>query len=156
MGPVLCAGLTAYKAVLKSNIKAGDWLVVVGAGGGLGHLAGRATFPSVDQTHRNSTPSYMMLITAAVQYARACGARVIGIDGGSEKGTFVKSIGAREYIDFRKTIDLVHDVYSITGDGAHAVIVTAGNPKAYSQAAEMLRVGGTLSCVGVKLYCITD
>ena len=47
MGPVLCAGLTAYKAVLKSNIKAGDWLVVVGAGGGLGHLAGKSTIQSV-------------------------------------------------------------------------------------------------------------
>ena len=91
----------------------------------------------------------MLLKSDVVQYARACGARVIGVDGGSEKGTFVKSIGAHKYIDFRRTIDLVHDVYAITGDGAHAVIVTAGNPKAYSQAAEMLRVGGTLSCVGV-------
>lgn len=41
IGPVLCAGVTAYKAVLNANIRAGNWLVVVGAGGGLGHLAGR-------------------------------------------------------------------------------------------------------------------
>jgi propanol-preferring alcohol dehydrogenase len=40
IGPVLCAGVTAYKAVLNTNVKIGDWLVVVGAGGGLGHLAG--------------------------------------------------------------------------------------------------------------------
>lgn len=58
MGPVLCAGLTSYKvrhmnthspwhadsllikAVKNANIKAGDSVVVVGAGGGLGHLAG--------------------------------------------------------------------------------------------------------------------
>lgn len=41
MGPVLCAGLTSYKAIKNANIKVGDWLVVVGAGGGLGHLAGK-------------------------------------------------------------------------------------------------------------------
>ena len=43
MGPVLCAGLTSYKAVKNANVKAGDWVVVVGAGGGLGHLAGEFT-----------------------------------------------------------------------------------------------------------------
>lgn len=34
--PTLCAGLTAYKAVLNSDVKAGESLIVVGAGGGLG------------------------------------------------------------------------------------------------------------------------
>jgi len=38
--PTLCAGLTAYKAVLNSEVKVGDWLAVVGAGGGLGQYAG--------------------------------------------------------------------------------------------------------------------
>lgn len=59
IGPVLCAGLTTYKvrnlsmiqkgrnadrcfkAVKNANVAAGDWVVVVGAGGGLGHLAGK-------------------------------------------------------------------------------------------------------------------
>lgn len=56
IGPVLCAGVTAYKVrwvlwsiwisiyrgqgVLNTDVRAGNWLVVVGAGGGLGHLAG--------------------------------------------------------------------------------------------------------------------
>lgn len=31
------------QAVLNTNVKAGNWLVVVGAGGGLGHLAGEFT-----------------------------------------------------------------------------------------------------------------
>jgi len=34
--PTLCAGLTAYKAVMNANLVVGDWLAVVGAGGGLG------------------------------------------------------------------------------------------------------------------------
>ncbi|KAK7750286.1 hypothetical protein SLS62_007803 [Diatrype stigma] len=110
-------------AVKNANVKIGDWLVVVGAGGGLGHFA--------------------------VQYAAAQGAQVIGVDGGAAKGDFVKSIGASKYIDFQTTPDLVQEVKNITNGGAHAVVVTAANPKAFSLAADMLRVGGTLSCVGI-------
>lgn len=73
IGPVLCAGITAYKvgsqpstvcrqwyaymlipsqAVLGTNIRAGSWLVVVGAGGGLGHLAGILFFSNFQQYER--------------------------------------------------------------------------------------------------------
>ncbi|KAI0431390.1 alcohol dehydrogenase [Xylaria sp. FL1042] len=132
IGPVLCAGLTTYKAVKNANVKAGDWVVVVGAGGGLGHLA--------------------------VQYARAQGAIVIGIDGGAAKGDFVKEIGASEYIDFTTTPDLIAKVRELTSGGANAVIVTAASVKAFQQAADMLKIGGTLSCVGIpseKGYLLT-
>ncbi|OJI95883.1 hypothetical protein ASPVEDRAFT_122024 [Aspergillus versicolor CBS 583.65] len=122
MGPVLCAGLTAYKAVLNTQIQPGNWLVVVGAGGGLGHLA--------------------------VQYARAQGALVIGVDTGSGRREFVLGLGASEYIDFA-TEDPVKKVQSITGLGAHAVVVTAGSARAFANACDMLRVGGCLSCVGI-------
>jgi len=59
IGPVLCAGVTAYKAVLNANLKPGDWLVVVGAGGGLGHLAG-TYFNSicVSLWRKSSFPNY--------------------------------------------------------------------------------------------------
>ncbi|OQE26809.1 hypothetical protein PENSTE_c005G10335 [Penicillium steckii] len=122
MGPVLCAGLTAYKAVLNANLRPGHWVVVVGAGGGLGHLA--------------------------VQYARAQGALVIAVDTGPGKRDFICEIGAQEFIDFAKE-DPIKRVQEITGLGAHAAIVTAGNAKAFAHACEMLRVGGSLSCVGI-------
>ncbi|KAI1826374.1 alcohol dehydrogenase [Xylaria intraflava] len=122
-GPVLCAGLTTYKAVKNARIKVGDWVVVIGAGGGLGHLA--------------------------VQYARARGGVVIAVDGGAAKGDFVKSVGASEYVDLNETPDLTRKVLELTHGGAHAVIVTAGSVKAYARAADMLRVGGTLSCAGI-------
>jgi D-arabinose 1-dehydrogenase-like Zn-dependent alcohol dehydrogenase len=32
-GPLLCAGITAYNAVRKPELKEGQWLVVVGCGG---------------------------------------------------------------------------------------------------------------------------
>ncbi|KAL2870804.1 chaperonin 10-like protein [Aspergillus lucknowensis] len=111
IGPVLCAGLTAYKAVLGANIRAGDWLVVVGAGGGLGHLA--------------------------VQYAKAFGAQVIGVDG-LDKRDFVLGLGASEFVDFVNT-DPIQRVHEITGLGAHAAVVTAGSAKAFAHACEMLR-----------------
>ncbi|KAJ6188381.1 hypothetical protein N7519_003289 [Penicillium mononematosum] len=112
MGPVLCAGLTAYKAVLNANVRPGNWLVVIGAGGGLGHLA--------------------------VQYARAQGALVIGVDTGPGKGDFIKGLGAQEFIDFA-TEDPIKRVQEITGLGAHAAVVTAGIAKAFAHACDMLR-----------------
>lgn len=34
--PMLCAGVTVYSALRKSSAKAGDWVAILGAGGGLG------------------------------------------------------------------------------------------------------------------------
>ncbi|KAJ5626926.1 hypothetical protein N7528_004353 [Penicillium herquei] len=55
--PLFCAGATVYGAILASNLKAGQWLAIVGIGG-LGHLG--------------------------VQYAKALGAKVIAIDNRKE------------------------------------------------------------------------
>jgi alcohol dehydrogenase, propanol-preferring len=35
---ILCAGVTVYRALKYSKTKIGDWVVLPGAGGGLGHL----------------------------------------------------------------------------------------------------------------------
>jgi propanol-preferring alcohol dehydrogenase len=32
---MLCAGVTAYSALRKSGAKSGDWIVLLGAGGGV-------------------------------------------------------------------------------------------------------------------------
>ncbi|KAL9054249.1 MAG: hypothetical protein Q9162_004283 [Coniocarpon cinnabarinum] len=121
-GPTLCAGVTAYKAVLNTGTKPGEWLAVVGAAGGLGHFA--------------------------IQYATAFGARVIAIDAGASKERFVKELGASHYVDVTST-NPVNAVHAITGTGANAVVVTTGSSKAYYSAAELLRIGGTLSCCGI-------
>lgn len=84
-----------------------------------------------------------------MQYALAQGAIVIGIDTGTAKAEFVKSLGASEFVDFRETPDLVGTIRELTNGGADTVIVTAGSNKAFAQAADMLRIGGTLSCVGI-------
>lgn len=95
--------------------------------------------------------SYSMnigLLTSVVQYARAQGALVIGVDTGPGRREFVLGLGANEYIDFAAE-DPVQKVQDITGLGAHAVVVTAGSARAFANACDMLRVGGCLSCVGI-------
>lgn len=37
--PILCAGVTVYKALKNSAARAGQWVAIPGAGGGLGSLA---------------------------------------------------------------------------------------------------------------------
>jgi propanol-preferring alcohol dehydrogenase len=110
----------------------GQWLVIVGAAGGLGHLA--------------------------IQYARLRGARVIAIDTDTEeekKGEWLEGLGAEVYLDFRK-VSVEEEVHRLTSSGgthpisgAHAVIVTAASPAAFTSAGNFLRVGGVLSCVGI-------
>lgn len=36
--PLACAGCTIWRGILQSKTKAGEWLAIVGSGGGLGHL----------------------------------------------------------------------------------------------------------------------
>ena len=120
--PTLCAGLTAYKAVKNSEVKVGDWMAVVGAGGGLGQYA--------------------------VQIGLARGARVVGIDGGELKRELVTSFGAM-FVDFRETKDVVEEVRRLTDGGVDAVVVAAGHSSAFAQAASMLRIGGTMCCIGI-------
>ena len=55
--------------------------------------------------------------------------------------------GVHQFIDFTKSKDVLHDVQAITGAGAHAVIVMTD---AYVSAADMLRPGGALCCVGIS------
>jgi propanol-preferring alcohol dehydrogenase len=120
----LCAGVTVYRAIKHSQTTQGDWIVIPGAGGGLGHLA--------------------------VQFAKARGLRVIGIDSGEEKKKLVLSLGAQGWIDFKESKDIVKDILALTdGRGAHATMVTASTGAAYAQAVDYLRPGGKLLAVGL-------
>lgn len=128
--PMLCAGVTVYAALKRSQARAGEWVIISGAGGGLGHLA--------------------------VQLAsRGLGLRVIGIDHGS-KEKLVKESGAEHFVDLTKfpTDDegagIAEHVKSLTeGLGAHAAIVCTASNVAYAQALTLLRFNGYLVCVGI-------
>ncbi|CCE82093.1 Piso0_002789 [Millerozyma farinosa CBS 7064] len=126
VSPILCAGITVYKALKTANLKAGQWVAISGAGGGLGSLA--------------------------VQYAKAMGYRVLGIDGGKEKGEFVKSLGAESYIDFTVSKDIVKDVQAATEGGPHGAINVSVSEKAISQSVQFLRPTGTSVLVGLPAH----
>lgn len=122
--PQLCAGVTVYSALQKADVKAGQFVVIMGAGGGLGHLA-------------------------CALAAKGLGARVIGIDHGSKKAVADEN-GVEFFIDFTQTKDVTAEVMKITGGlGAHATLVLTASNGAYAQSLTFLRFGGTAVCVGV-------
>ncbi|KAF9548185.1 mannitol-1-phosphate dehydrogenase [Agrocybe pediades] len=128
---ILCAGVTVYRALKYSQTDPGDWIVIPGAGGGLGHLA--------------------------VQYARHMGRRVIAIDGGEEKHKLCMSLGAEVWIDFTKSKDIVADIKKVTdGKGAHGAVVTTASSSGYTQAVDYLRDGGHLMAVGLPAEAKLD
>lgn len=129
--PLLCGGVTVYSALRRSQARSGQWVVVTGAGGGLGHIA--------------------------VQLAsRGMGLRVVGVDHPS-KADLVRSSGAEHFVDFtqfRKDDDTATGITAHVkklcgGLGAHAVIACTAANEAYAQAVGFLRFNGTLVCVGV-------
>src|SRR5271167_2213778 len=71
--PILCAGVTTYKGLKETNTRPGEWVVISGAGGGLGHVA--------------------------IQYAKAMGLHVAAVDLGPEKAALARKLGAEVTID---------------------------------------------------------
>lgn len=121
--PMLCAGVTVYSALRKSGAEPGQTVVILGAGGGLGHLACQIA-------------------------SKGMGFRVIGIDGDQKKDIAIAS-GAEKFIGLSAG-DTAKAVTDLTnGLGAHAVIVCTAANAAYANAPMMLKHGGTLVCVGV-------
>ncbi|KAK4691494.1 alcohol dehydrogenase, propanol-preferring, partial [Lecanoromycetidae sp. Uapishka_2] len=124
--PMLCAGVTTYAALRKSKAKSGEWVVISGAGGGLGHIACQLA-------------------------SRGMAMRVIGIDAPAKK-TVVMDCGAEHFIDVTAHDDqsIAEEVLKLTGGlGANAVVVCTASNKAYAQALDFLRFDGTVVCVGM-------
>jgi alcohol dehydrogenase, propanol-preferring len=123
LAPLLCAGLAMYSSISKAKLNPGNWLVLPGAGGGLGHLG--------------------------LQIAKFRGYKVIAIDSGEEKRKMCLDLGATVFLDF-KTDNIEEEVKRLTnGYGAHAVVVSVGSTAAYTEGFKLLRRLGTLICVGI-------
>lgn len=123
--PLMCGGVTVYAALKRAALRNGDWVVVTGAGGGIGHLA--------------------------IQYAKALGARVLALDAGPKK-SFCVGLGADEFVDFMahgSSENLISTVKKLTGGGAKTVLMCSSSNKAYAQAIPMLGFRGSLCCLGV-------
>jgi alcohol dehydrogenase, propanol-preferring len=117
--PLLCAGLTVFKAMKASGIKAGQRMAVFGAGG-LGHLA--------------------------IQIAKAMDIHVCAIDVTDEKLEFAKSLGAEWTVN--ATTEQVNKRLRAIG-GAHVALVTSASAAVYEMSLRCLRRGGTVAVVGM-------
>jgi propanol-preferring alcohol dehydrogenase len=117
--PLLCAGLTVYKAMKSAGVKSGQRMAVFGVGG-LGHLA--------------------------IQIARAMNVQVAAIDVTDEKLEFAKSLGAEWTVN--GATEQVHKRMRAIG-GAHVALVTSAIPAVYETALRCLRRGGTMAVVGM-------
>lgn len=117
--PVLCAGLTAYRALQHASILPGQRVAVFGVGG-LGHLA--------------------------VQIGRDMGAEVIAVDIAEEKLALATSLGATTALN-AKTSDTVRELRK--RGGVHVALVTSASKAAYDTAFRCLRPAGTLLAVGL-------
>ncbi|OBT39080.1 hypothetical protein VE00_09908 [Pseudogymnoascus sp. WSF 3629] len=123
--PLLCAGITIYSAILKLRLNPGEWLLLPGTGGGLGHLG--------------------------VQIAHALGFKVIAVDSGESKRKLCLELGATRFLDF-KVDDVDKTVKELTnGYGVHGAVCLAGNKAGYAQAISQLRNTGVLVCVGLAM-----
>lgn len=104
-GRHLAAAITLCDA---AEIKAGDWVLVMGAAGGLG--------------------------SAGVQVARHRGAHVICAAGSDERVEAVKALGAEAGVNYRTT-DLTAAVLELTGGkGVDAVLENVGDPDLFPKA----------------------
>ncbi len=119
--PLICAGITTYKGIKETDTKAGDWIVISGAGG-LGHLA--------------------------IQYAKVMGLQVCAVDIDDGKLALATKLGA-DFVVNAKHPGAVDAVTKGTDGGAHGVLITAPSLSAFKQGVGMTRKRGTCVLVGL-------
>ena len=117
--PLLCAGLTAYRALKHANILPEQRVAIFGIGG-LGHLA--------------------------VQIGRGMGAEMIAVDVAEEKLALATSLGAAAVLN-AATSDAARELRK--RGGVHVALVTSAAKAAYDTAFRCLRPAGTLLVVGL-------
>ncbi len=120
IAPILCAGVTTYRGLKRTNTKPGDWMAVIGVGG-LGHIA--------------------------VQYAKAMGMQVAAVDIDPKKLALAKKLGA-DYLVNAKEQDPAAAIQDKLG-GVQGAVVTAVATQAFEQAIGMLSPAGTVAYIGL-------
>lgn len=118
--PLACAGRTVWRGVAQAELEAGQWLAIVGSGGGLGHLG--------------------------VQFAKKKGLKVIGIDARDDGLAISKAMGADVVVDVRKgndaVVKLVQDATG--GAGADATVTLSDAEGAAALGAAVTKMHGTM------------
>lgn len=106
----------------RASVKPGEWVLVMGAAGGLGSIA--------------------------VQAAKLLGARVIAAAGSDAAVDAAKKLGADAAVNYRSQ-DLTAEARRITsGAGVNVVLENIGDPELFPKAFAALGVGGRLVTAG--------
>jgi NADPH:quinone reductase-like Zn-dependent oxidoreductase len=117
-----CAGLTAWRALMEeASLSSGDWVLVQGTGG---------------------------VSIFALQIAKKLGCKVIATSSSDAKLARLKDLGADEVINYRKQSEWGRQATEITGGGVH-LVVEVGGPGTVTQSIRALRIGGTITMIGV-------
>ncbi|KAK4615655.1 Alcohol dehydrogenase [Fulvia fulva] len=118
--PLACAGRTAYRSVIKTGLKSGEWIAFVGSGGGLGHLG--------------------------IQFAKALGYKIVGVDARDEGLELTKHYGADIVVDARKGKDeVVKEVHKVTnGMGVDSTVTLSDHKDAAAIGCAITKMHGTM------------
>jgi NADPH:quinone reductase and related Zn-dependent oxidoreductases len=118
-----CAGLTAWTAIVTDGrVGPGDTVLVQGTGG---------------------------VALFALQFAKLAGARVIVTSSSDAKLERVRALGADETINYRQTPAWDRVVKEMTGGAGCDHIVELGGAETLERSVRAIRIGGTLSLIGV-------
>ncbi|KAM5385314.1 hypothetical protein ACJZ2D_000955 [Fusarium nematophilum] len=125
VSPILCAGLTVYKGLKEAGLRPGQYVAIVGAGGGLGCFA--------------------------LQFAKCMGIHSIAVDTGEDKLKVCRSLGALATVDFKTSSDVARDVRAAVPDGygPHAVLLLATRDEPFQGAHSYVRSHGSVVCIGM-------
>ncbi len=118
-----CAALTAWRALItEGRVKAGDKVLVQGTGG---------------------------VSLFALQFAKLAGAYVIATSSSDAKLERVRAMGADALINYRKTPEWGKVARDLAGGEGVDHVVEVGGEQTLEQSLRAVRVGGTLSMIGV-------
>jgi NADPH:quinone reductase-like Zn-dependent oxidoreductase len=119
-----CAALAAWSAVHgdQSLVGPDDTVLVLGTGG---------------------------VALFAVQFAVALGARVIGATSSDAKAALLRSLGVKEVVNYKSTVDWNTEVVEITEGKGVDLVVEAVGPATLERSIRSLGFGGHISMLGV-------
>jgi NADPH:quinone reductase-like Zn-dependent oxidoreductase len=118
-----CAGVTAWNALqVTGTVRPGDRVVVQGTGG---------------------------VSVFALQIAKASGAHVLVTTGKDSKGEQLRSLGADEIVNYKAKPDWASAATAWTGGQGADHVVEVGGAGTFAQSMQAVRMGGTVSVIGV-------
>lgn len=118
--PILCAGVTSYKALKVADLRAGQWVAIYGVGE-LGHMA--------------------------IEYDLAMGYRVAVVDTDNSRLDLARRLGAEEVINSSQA-DPAQALQTLLG-GVQSAIIASPSANSFEQGVRSLKRDGTCVLVGL-------